>query len=48
MLPAANIVIMFENPGFAPGGKNGSGGISPSRKLSDIANAQRIAVSAIL
>ena len=47
-LPAANIVIMFENPGFAPGGRNGRGGISPSRKLRAIANAQRIAVSAVL
>ncbi len=31
-LPAANIVMMFENPGFAPGGRKGSGGIRLSRK----------------
>ncbi len=47
-LPAANMVIMFEKPGFAPGGKSGSGGIRLSRKPSDSANAQSIAGSATL
>lgn len=47
-LPAANIVIRFEKPGFAPGGINGRGGIRFSKKLRATAWAQSTAVSAIL
>ena len=47
-LPAANMVIIFENPGFAPGGKKGIGGIRLSRKLNESARAHSMPISAIL
>ena len=37
--PAANIVAMFESPGFAPGGRPGSGGSMPSSSASTSASA---------
>ena len=47
-LPAANMVIIFEKPGFAPGGSQGIGGRRLSRKPSANAKAHIIPVSAVL
>ena len=43
----ANIVTIFENPGFAPGGRNGRAGIRISRNESAIAWAQRMPKRAV-
>ncbi len=45
-VPAANMVIMFENPGFAPGGRKGISGRRLSIKFSAIACAHSSAQSA--
>jgi len=45
-VPAANMVIMFENPGFAPGGRKGISGMRLSIKFSAMACAQSRAQSA--
>ncbi len=47
MLSAANMVMIFENPGFAPGGSPGIGGIMLSRKEKARACAVRIPMSAV-